>query len=349
MGAKYKTIVTIGPSSNNPEILRGFAERRVDFFRINLSHTDKKDIEKIILDINRYGVTIILDTEGPQVRTGNLKDLHFSKGEKIKIYSSEIECDNNQFYLTPVQVIKKLRRGDGISLAFGSAHLVVEDNSKMETEGYVVCNVEHGGEVGSRKAVHLESISFEMPDFSEKDLYAFELAKKMGINHFTLSFMESPDSINKIKELYPKSFLISKIESLKGVNNFEEIVKVSDAILIDRGDLSSQVTVQKVPFIQKHLIRRCVKLGKEVFIATDTLQNMFQFLRPNVADTNDMINTLIDGASGIALTKETAVGKYPLQTVDMLKKIMDQVFYLENLMESSNSDFVKKILDNNNL
>ncbi|PIZ83332.1 sulfate adenylyltransferase [Candidatus Pacearchaeota archaeon CG_4_10_14_0_2_um_filter_05_32_18] len=337
MDKDVKIIATIGPGSNNPEILEKLKDRGVDFFRINLSHTDENDIEAKIKDILGYGVPIILDTEGSQVRTGNSYEIEFPEGKNIKLHAKETNCDSSNLFLRPIGIISNLRDGDLISLEFNSVLLRVVNDSTLK-QGYIECQVAMGGKIGGKKAVQIQSPTFSLPPFSKKDHLAVELAKKYGIKHFTLSFMEAKSSVEKFRLLYPEAVLYSKIESKKGLDNFMEIAEVSDGVLIDRGDLSSQVPLEKIPFVQKFIIKKVTEIGKEAFVATNTLEQMALALKPNKAEVNDIINTILDGATGIALTKETAVGKYPVETVNMLSNLISQVKSLKlngsNLIES---------------
>ena len=329
MQPKVKIICTIGPTSNKPEILERLASRNIDFFRINLSHTEEEDIEKRIKDLLGYNIPIILDTEGSQIRSGNTSEIDYEEGVTIKIHGNRIDCNSENLFLNPVGVIARFRIGDLISIDFDSLLLRVFDVSTLK-EGYIKCRVLIGGKIGGKKAVHIESPTFSLPPFSKKDNLAVELAKKYKINHFTLSFIESKDDVEKFRKNYPGVTLYSKIESKKGLNNFLEIAKVSDGILIDRGDLSDQVPLEKIPFVQKLVIKKVRELGKEVFVATNTLEQMSFSLKPNRAEVNDIVNTILDGATGIALTKETAVGKYPVETVNTLKTLIRQIEYLGN-------------------
>ena len=322
-----KIICTIGPGSFKDDILLKLKDRGVDFFRINLSHTEEEDIEKKIKDLLEYGVPIILDTEGSQIRTGNTSEVNFSEGDLIKIYTKKVDCNSSNLFFKPVDIAHKLKNGDLISLEFNSVLLRVFDDRKLEDE-YVECKVVIGGNVGGKKAVHIESPTFNLPPFSKKDYLAVDLAKKYGIKHFTLSFMESPEEVLKFKQLYPETTVYSKIESKLGLENFIDIAKVSDGILIDRGDLGSQVSLEKIPFIQKLVLKKVKELGKEAFVATNTLEGMAFSLKPNKAEVNDIINTILDGATGIALTKETAIGKYPVETVNMLLSLISQIEFI---------------------
>ncbi|MEK6844005.1 MAG: sulfate adenylyltransferase [Nanoarchaeota archaeon] len=335
---KVKIIATIGPGSNKPEILEKLKDRKVDFFRINLSHTEEEDIEQRIKDLLGYNMPIILDTEGSQVRTGNSSEIEFLEGNVIKLHSKKVACDAFNLFLKPLVVISKLKGGDLISLEFNSVLLRVIDDSYLEN-GYIICQVAMGGKIGGKKAVQIESPTFSLPPFSKKDHLAIELAKKYGIKHFTLSFMESSDSVIKFRQLYPETNLYSKIESKKGLDNFIKIAEVSDGVLIDRGDLSSQITLEKIPFIQKLILNKVREMGKEAFVATNTLEQMAFALKPSKAEVNDIINTILDGATGIALTKETAIGKYPVETVNMLSNLISQVEFIQK----DGGDLIKSI------
>lgn len=335
---KVKIICTIGPCSFNEPILSRLMNRGADFFRINLSHTEEGEIEQRIKDLLGYGIPIILDTEGSQVRTGNTSEIDFPEGNIIKLYSRAVNCDSSNLFLKPSGVISKLKSGDIISLEFNSVLLRIIDDRTLNN-GFISCQVAIGGKIGGKKAVQIESPTFTLPPFSKKDHLAVELAKKYGIKHFTLSFMESPESVLRFKQIYPEAIVYSKIESKKGLKNFIEIAKVSDGILIDRGDLSSQVPLEKIPFIQKLILRKMEEMGKEAFVATNTLEQMAFALKPNRAEVNDIVNTILDGATGIALTKETAVGKYPVETINMLSNLISQTKFLQ----TENEDLIDNI------
>jgi len=335
MEKEIKIIATIGPTSNKKEILEKLENRGVNFFRINLSHTKIEEIEEKVKILKQHNTPIILDTEGCQIRSGNKEEINIKEGDDIKIHKKEIVSDSNNLTLTPLDTIENFKEGDIISIDFNSLLLKVYDTSELGTEGYVKCKVLIGGSVGSSKAVNIDSPTFILPAFSKKDLTAIDIAKKYGIKHFTLSFMESSESVKGFRGLYPGATIYSKIESKKGLENFVEIAKESDGILIDRGDLSSQVPIERIPLIQKYIIKKCNDLNKEVFVATNTLEAMASSLKPNRAEVNDVVNTILDGATGFALTKETAVGKYPVETVNMMINIIKQIKFLD-LDESKN-------------
>lgn len=347
---KKKIICTIGPSSLNPHILRGLKDKEVDFLRINLSHTPEESIEEIILELKKYDIPIIIDTEGPQIRTGNNYEIILKKNKNIKIHNKRVLCNGENLFLTPLNIIEKMQDGDIISADFNSAILNVRDISPLKEKGYILCRVITEGTVGGKKAVHIENVNnIKLPTFSNKDLKSIDIAKKYNVNMFTLSFIDNKEDLINFKEIYPESIFYAKIETKKAVDNLIDIINFSDGILIDRGDLSREVPIEKIPLFQKYIIYKAREKGKEVFVATNTLEKMVCSLKPDRSEVNDIVNTLLDGATGIALTKETAVGNYPLETVSMLSSIMNQIDYLELDEDSTKKELIEKILKKNYL
>src|SRR3989344_195190 len=339
---KPKIIVTVGPSSEKKEILNQLKTKKVYGFRINLSHTDIAEIEDKIMILKKAGVEIIIDTESTQIRTGNKKEIKLQQNQEIKIYNKKIICDENNIFFTPENIIKYFSQGDLISVDFNSVLLKVTNISKLKDEGYIKCVAILGGVVGDKKGTHIDR-KLNMPTYSEKDLIAIELAKKHGIKIFTLSFMRTPEDVKKFKELYPESIAYAKIETREALENLEDITKLCEGILIDGGDLSRVIPIEKMPFTQKYIINIVRNLGKEAFVATNTLEKMSVSLKPDRSEVNDIINTLLDGATGIVMTKETAVGNYPVETVTMLISLMDQVEYLNLNPNSTKEEIIYKI------
>ena len=328
MASKTKVICTIGTTIDSPDVLSRLKSRGVDFFRINLSHTPEEEIESRILKLKEYGVPIILDTEGPQIRSGNTKEVFVKDGSTVKIYNKETECSENSIFLNHPEIINNLSVGDLIYLDFNSVLLKVSDISQL-SQGYIKSIVLMEGIIGGRKGVHIDT-EFSLPAFSQKDLRAVEIAKKYRIKTFTLSFIKSHKDVEKFKSIYSEAIIYSKIECKDALKDLRAIIDVSNGILIDRGDLSRDISVESVPFVQKQIIKLARSLGKEVFVATNTLENMSFSLKPNKAEVNDIVNILLDGATGIALTKETAIGKYPVETVNMLYALIKNVEFIKN-------------------
>jgi len=334
---KPKIICTIGPASYNSDILSRFYDKGVNFLRINLSHTNQEEIEEKVKFLKNFKIPVILDTEGAQIRTGNLKEILIAEGEEIKIHSSEITCDKNNIFFTPPNILSEFKIGDLIEVDFNSVLLSVSDISTLTSKGYIICKSIIGGVIGGRKGVHVSSKIY-MPPFSEKDKFAIEIAKKYKINTFTLSFIHTKEDVLEFKKLYPEAKFYSKIETKDAVFNLKDILSLSDGVLIDRGDLSREIPLEKIPLTQKYIISTARKQNKEVFVATNTLEKMSFCLKPDKSEANDIINTILDGATGIALTKETAVGNYPAETVNTLLTLFDQVSFLNsNYLQSDNA------------
>jgi pyruvate kinase len=326
MSKNIKLICTVGPSSVNESVLKKFKMRGVYLIRINLSHIEVSEIEHYIRYLKKFDIPIAIDTEGAQIRTGNFGTggIQFSLNDMVKIYKSDIVCDNHNIYFTPYNVISYLVPGHLISLDFNSVLLRVEDISSLKMKGYIECRVIVGGYVGSKKGVHCDGVNHALPPFSEKDLKAIDVAKEFDIKYFTLSFINSENEVKYFKNLYPDSVAYAKIETIRGVENISSILKCADGILIDRSDLSREIPIEKMPLTQKILIETACACGKEVFVASNIIERMADDLKPSRAEVNDVINTIIDGASGFVLTKETAVGKYPVETVNMMNNLIQQ-------------------------
>lgn len=335
-------IATVGPKSLNQDVLGKFRERGVDAIRLNLSHTDMKDIEPCLAMMKASGIEMIVDTEGSQIRTGHLGQpyLYFNEGDPVRVFDRFILCGKDQIYLRPRETFDFLNVGSLLSIDFNSVLLKVIYKKNRE---YVDCVVLNGGVIGNNKAVSIDTV-YTLPAFTEKDIFALKLAKKYDIKYFTLSYIGSDKEVKFFKELYPEAILYSKIETKKGVENFEKILNSSHGILIDRGDLGREISIEKIPFIQKIIIRRCRKVKKPVFIATHLLESMCASLKPTRSEVNDITSTLLDGANGFVLTKETAVGRYPVETVNTLKSL---IRHTHLMMNNSSLDSSVRLSDMN--
>lgn len=325
---QIKVLATIGPSSLSGKVLSEFKRRGTDYIRVNLSHTAITDIDSTLQKMLKAGIEVVIDTEGSQVRTGDLGGVwSYKEGSKIRIYNEPVKSNSRQLYLRPKEFLDLVTPGTLISIDFDSVLLKVDNINNLKAKGFIEATVLIGGTVGNNKGVHSDTIA-KLPAYSHKDLAAIELAKKYYIKYFTLSFIDNADEVRQFKNLYPESITYSKVETKKGIINFEEILKVSDGILIDRGDLSREVPAERIPLLQKAIIK---KSQKPIFIATNILDNMHDHPKPLRSEVNDIVNSLVDGVSGFVLTKETAVGKYPAETISMLKSIISQVSSVTNL------------------
>jgi pyruvate kinase len=346
---KKQIIVTLGPSSIDPTILRKIAIRDVDFVRINLSHTPEDRIEETIQHVVRHiQVPLIIDTEGSQIRTGNLGCDHveLTAQDRVSVHDHHVACNDTTLYVRPEETLAHLAVGDLIFIDFDTVILRVDDVSTRD-EGRVICTVISGGVVGNNKAVTVQDQAFTLPSLSRKDIAAVTLARQYTLPLINLSFCDQKEDVLALKSLYPEAVVISKIETRRGVDNLDEILDVSDAILIDRGDLSREVPLERIAFAQKIIIRRARSTSTPVFVATNLLDTMMRSLRPSRAEVNDIINTLLDGASGLVLAAETAIGQYPVQTIDFMRSLCNETASIEasGLLRQDDADTVLQCIE----
>ncbi|MGD0589116.1 MAG: pyruvate kinase [Thermoplasmata archaeon] len=322
MNVRKALICTLGPSSLNERVIRQLEEAGVTSFRINMSHTDIGDLERVIHLIHKCThVPICLDTEGAQIRTGDMNDgVAVREGSLVRLVPGAIRGDASTIPLTPGSAIGRLGPATWMSIDFDSVILRVDKVSDGAAEATVVT----GGEIGSRKAVTAFPAP-QLPTFSEKDLLAIGIATQNQVHEYALSFCDDQGGVLRLREMVgPNATIIAKIESRDGVRNLEGIARSADRILIDRGDLSREVRLEAIPLLQKSIIRKANALGIPVYVATNLLESMVTRRAPTRAEVNDVINTLLDGANGLVLAAETAVGKYPVEAARMIATLLKE-------------------------
>lgn len=316
-----KILCTLGPASLKPEVISELDRRGVDMFRINLSHTPPDAIEPTIdLVRNHTSAPICLDTEGAQVRCGAMTpDVVLAEGHTVRLEPGDALGNAEVVRLRPTTIFEELEVGNIVRIDFDGAALRVTGTAGNEAEAVVIA----GGKVGSNKAVTVEPPP-RLPSLTEHDLGAIERGVRLGIKHYALSFANHADDVQHLRQLLPPdASVLAKIESRSGVHNVESITAVADAVLIDRGDLSREVPIEHVPIYQKHIIRQANALNTPVFVATNLLESMIESRNPTLAESNDIFNTLYDGAHGLVLAAETAIGKHPVQSVDAVTRMID--------------------------
>ena len=313
-----KLFITLGPSTLNKKFLNSINSKYVKLLRINLSHTKIKDLKKIVLFIRKYSnIDICFDTEGAQVRTSKVINdkKQLTRNQIVHINKSNIS--NSHITLTPNNIYKKLKLGDTLDIDFNSAKIkVIDENSSIYK-----CKVIESGSIGSNKSVSV-SRSINIPPFTDKDIKAFELANNLNIKNIALSFTSSEQDIKKLRKYFENDITItSKIESKKGLLNLNKILNEANNILIDRGDLSKEIPLPLIPKKQKEIISAANQRNVPVFVATNLLESMVTKKEPTRAEVNDIYNTLVDGADGLVLAAETAIGNYPIECIDMIIKV----------------------------
>ena len=318
-----RILCTLGPASTNPQVIKRLDNLGVDLFRLNLSHTAVEQIEELVTLIRAHSdVPICLDTQGAQVRTGSLIGgrVTLKPGSLVELVSAPSQGDSNTVPLYPDSILAQLTVGNLISVDFDSALLQV-----VEAGPSYRARVMSSGAIGSNKAVTIIDGTVLLPPLTDVDHAAIEEGLRVGIDHVALSFTNRSSDVELLRgRVGDRVQIIAKIESRLGLGNLTEILKVADAILIDRGDLSREVSLESLPFIQKEIIRCANEAQVQVYVATNLLESMVFSKRPTRAEVNDVINTLLDGADGLVLAAETAIGEYPVSCVSMIRGLIQR-------------------------
>ena len=318
-----KILATLGPASLNKKTVLSLTNLGVDLFRINLSHTPLNDLENNIRLIQSWtNVPICLDSEGAQLRNGLMvnENIIFKAGDKVKINRKNIVGDNQNISFNPENITDQFEVNDEIQVDFNNVKLKIisKDNNEL------IALVKTGGKIGSNKAADLNrDLQFE--PLTQKDKAAIKIGLDNNINNFAMSFADRPENVDLMRNICGRqSKIICKIESKLGVRNLEGIIERTNAILIDRGDLSRQIAIEKIPFLQRKIISTSRYKGTPVYVATNLLETMIKTNSPTRAEVNDVVSTLEMGASGLVLAAETAIGNYPIQSVKMIKKLIKE-------------------------
>ena len=321
MKKKIEILCTLGPSSINKNFLK-FVKNKVSLLRLNLSHIETKDLKKIINYIRGFTNTpICIDTEGAQIRTKTKVSKNFKKNQTFKIYRR-----NNTFKLYPEEIFDKLKKKDILNIGFDNLKAqIISKNSK-----FVLLKTLSPGNFENNKGVHIENRKVRLSYLTKKDIQAIKISKKLKINNFALSFTNSVKDIEKFNKLLPKQNKIFKIESKRAINSIEKIIKVGNNFLTDRGDLSKEVSIEKIPYIQRKILETSKNFkNKKIYIATNFLESMILNSYPTRGEANDIYSSLEIGAKGLVLAAETAIGKHPKKTILFLKKMI-KIFRKKN-------------------
>ena len=340
---KIKIICTLGPSSFNKNTLKSLIKEKVDIFRINLSHTNIDEIKQKIKYLKKNKIkNICIDTEGAQVRTTHTKKKYFiKKNSTLEIYNKNTLSNNKKIYFYPFVDLSDIKIGTKIDIGFNS--LSIQVIKKNLLNGCLLCKVLKGGYLESKKGVHIHS-KINLPCLTEKDKYALNLARKLNIKYYAISFVNNHNDLEEvIKIVGQDSFIISKIETQNAIINLDKISKHSSALLIDRGDLSRYVPIEKVPMAQENIIKRSQRLNISTYVATNLLENMIKENQPTRAESHDVYSTLKEGAKGLVLAAETAIGKNPIECVRFIKRCIS-VFKRKNNKQMFERNVTKNYL-----
>ena len=330
---KTKIVCTMGPNSNDLDVMRKLVQEGMDIARFNFSHGDhaeqkeRMDALKKIRQEEGKHIAILLDTKGPEIRTGLLKDgqkVQLIEGETFVLTTEEIEGDNKRVSITYDGLAEDAQIGGKILIDDGLIELKVEDIKDKD----IICKVINGGELGQRKGVNVPNVPIRLPAITEKDKEDIRFGVQQDIDFIAASFVRNADCIREIKALLrecgaPYTPVIAKIENAEGIENLDEILEVADGIMVARGDLGVEIPAEEVPYIQKMMIRKCKEMYKPVITATQMLDSMIRNPRPTRAEVTDVANAVYDGTDAVMLSGETAQGKYPIEALKMMVQICE--------------------------
>ncbi len=327
--SKTKILCTLGPATSSAEIIEELILAGMDGVRLNFSHANYDEFEKLFNEIDKACVdektplAILMDLQGPKIRVGELSapEINLESGDEIEITTENILGTSNIISTSYKALADDAKAGDQILIDDGLIRLKIKSKKKNS----VVCAIENGGILRPKKGMNLPGMKLSTPSVTEKDFADLEFALNHRIDYIALSFVRSAKDILHLKEwLKDKNIfipVIAKIEKREGVDNFDEILDAADGIMVARGDLGVEIPAQEVPIIQKRIIKKCNAVGKLVITATQMLDSMIDNPIPTRAEASDVANAVLDGTDTVMLSGETSVGKYPLQAVKIMNDI----------------------------
>lgn len=337
-----KLIATIGPKISDEQSLESLAKGGVNIFRSNFSHCTHKEYEERLGLVKKIEkklgkeIGMLQDLQGPRIRVGELPEegLDLKEGE-AHVFTFSTEPLKPGSWIIPVNdpdMHKDIKKGDPFYLANGELELVVTNKAG----GKIHAEVVRGGRLFSRKGINLPQTVLKKGGLTAKDIKDAKFAASRGVDLIALSFVQSPEDIKKLRKAIGKKDvkIIAKIERRVALDNIDDIIKVSDGIMVARGDLGIEIPMEDVPIVQKNLVRHAHWHGKPVIIATQMLSSMVKHFRPTRAEVSDVANAVFDGADAVMLSDETAEGDYPLKAVQMATKIVTRT---EKYLRGSNN------------
>ena len=345
---KTKVVCTMGPNTNDRELLKKLIENGMDVARFNFSHGDheeqksRMDLLKELRQELNTNTAILLDTKGPEIRTGVLKGgkrIMLKAGEQFTLTTEEIEGDESKVSITYEGLVQDVDAGRVILIDDGLIELKVVGKSEKE----IFCEVINGGELGERKGVNVPNVAVRLPAITEKDKDDIRFGVEQGIDFIAASFVRNAECVLEIKAYLkelgaPYVAIIAKVENAEGIKNIDEIIRAADGVMVARGDLGVEIPAEEVPYLQKMIIQKCNMNFKTVITATQMLDSMMRNPRPTRAEVTDVANAVYDGTDAVMLSGETAQGKYPLEALQMMVHIIqntEQHLDYEGMLEKT--------------
>ena len=344
---KTKAIITVGPSCQDIDILRELIIKGADVIRINLSHSNREFCDDTIEKIRKLEeelsrpIGIMLDTDGPSVRLDKFKEesATLEKDKTIKLYRYPVLCNNIQFSTNYENILDEIEIGDILLLSDGFIELEVMD---IEND-FAILKILNDGVIRSHQTIHIKDKSFKMPFISEKDRKGIIYGIKNNVDFLALSYVRDEQDVLEVTDLLIENGnnhinIISKIENNSAIENLDEIIRVSDGVMVARGDLGIELSIEKLPYFQKTILKKAREYEKTSIVATDFLHSMEENVRPSRSEISDIYNAVMDNCDAIMLSGETTVGKYPIEVIETLSKVIisaeEDFNYQENLMET---------------
>lgn len=324
-----KIVCTVGPASESVEILEKMMLAGMNVARLNFSHGTQEEHARRVKSIRQAAgnvgknIALLLDTKGPEIRLGELQKepLELRQGSEICLTTRNIPGDEKTIPVTYSGLPRDVKTGDRILIADGLIGLKI----KFVDDSNIVCLVENGGEITSHKGVNVPGVHVRLPAVTENDKRDIIFGVQQGFDFVAASFVRKASDVLAIRKIIEENNghmdIIAKIENREAVNNLDEIIKVSDGVMVARGDLGVEIPPEEVPLIQKVIIEKCNRVGKPVITATQMLESMIHNPRPTRAEASDVANAILDGTDAVMLSGETAAGRYPVEAVETMARI----------------------------
>ena len=333
MNKKTKIICTMGPNSDNREIMKQLVLNGMDVARFNFSHGTHEEQKARYLQLREVAdecdipIAALLDTKGPEIRTCTLKDgkkVTLKEGQEFILTTEELVGDETMVQINYNGLNEDVAEGNRILIDDG----LIELHVKYVDGPKIYCTVVNGGELGERKGVNVPGVKIKLPALTDKDKEDIRFGAQQDVDFIAASFVRNADCIREIKAILkecgaPYTPIIAKIENKEGIDNLDEILEVADGIMVARGDLGVEIPAEEVPYIQKMMINKCKECYKPVITATQMLDSMMRNPRPTRAEVTDVANAVYDGTDAVMLSGETAQGKYPLESLKMMVQICE--------------------------
>lgn len=343
--SRTKIISTLGPAASKKDIIKKLIEEGVDVFRINFSHSNKEEFSRFAKLINELNaeletkVAVLADLQGPKLRIGEVENnlVSFATGDIVSFVTEKCLGNKKQLYISYSEFPKDVNVGEMILIDDGKIKLQVIESNKKDT---VKAKVVYGGPISSHKGVNLPNTNISLPCLTDEDISNAVFAVEHDVDWIAMSFVRKASDVIELKKLIKSNKghagVIAKIEKPEALKEIDKIITHADGVMVARGDLGVEMPFDEVPLIQKDIIMRCIQHSKPVIVATQMMESMINNFNPTRAEATDVANAVLDGADALMLSGETSVGKYPIETISNMQKI---IRYTEEFGKPFNKEY----------